>query len=75
MCWSDGGLKLQQQHQVAVPAIGPRDTPDHVALTALPAVSVELGVQPLHPIEVQIGQPASIGKLPQQLRHHAWVAE
>ena len=70
-----GGLKLQQQQQIRIAALTQRDAPDHVAVSAFPSGGVEFRVDPLHRIEVQIGDPGQGNEFAQKLRNHAWIAE
>jgi len=68
-----GGLELQQQHQVGVAAIAPRDTPDHVAFPPFARLGMELGVLPLHEFQIEVIEPGPGDEVAQQLGHHGGV--
>ena len=70
-----GGLELQQQQQIGVPTLPERDAPDDIAVAALAGGGVEFRVDPLHRVEVQIGDPGFGDEFAQELRDHAGVAE
>jgi len=58
-----------------VPARSERDAPDNIGLVPLVVVGVVACVAPLHPVEVEIGDPGILNEFPEQLLHHSWMAQ
>jgi hypothetical protein len=61
------GLELQQQNQVGVAAIAPRDTPNHVAFPSFARLGMELGLLPLHALRIEFVEPGPGDEVAQQL--------